>query len=58
MSQNNGMCMPTVDGEMYYRKLTQIIEVEYYNRTKYVLFLSVIGLIAQETGDTRSTCMA
>jgi hypothetical protein len=32
------VCVPTVDGETYYGKLTQIIEVEYYNRTKYVLF--------------------
>ena len=30
--------MPIVDGEMYYGKLTQIIEVEYCDRTKYVLF--------------------
>jgi hypothetical protein len=37
-SQNSSVCVPTVDGEMYYRKLTQIIEVEYYNWTKYVLF--------------------
>jgi hypothetical protein len=37
-SQNSGVCVPTVDGEMYYGKLTQIIEVEYYDRTKYVLF--------------------
>jgi hypothetical protein len=37
-SQNNGVCVPTVDGEMYYGKLTQIIEVEYYDQTKYVLF--------------------
>jgi hypothetical protein len=37
-SQNNGVCVPIVDGEMYYSKLTQIIEVEYYDRTKYVLF--------------------
>ena len=37
-SQNSGVCIPTVDGEMYYEKLTQIIEVEYYDRTKYVLF--------------------
>ena len=30
--------MPTIDGETYYGKLTQIIEVEYYDRTKYVIF--------------------
>jgi hypothetical protein len=36
--QNGGVCMPTVDGKTYYRKLTQIIKVEYYDRTKYVLF--------------------
>jgi hypothetical protein len=32
------VCVPTVDGEMYYGKLTEIIEVEYYDKTKYVLF--------------------
>jgi hypothetical protein len=37
-SQNNGVCVPTFDDETYYGKLTQIIEVEYYDRTKYVLF--------------------
>ena len=37
-SQNSGVCVPTVDDEMYYGKLTQIIEVEYYDRTKYILF--------------------
>jgi hypothetical protein len=38
MSQNSGVCVLTVDGETYYEKLTQIIEVKYYDRTKYVLF--------------------
>jgi hypothetical protein len=38
MSQTSGVCVPTVDGKTYYGKLTQIIEVEYYNQTKYVLF--------------------
>jgi hypothetical protein len=37
-SQNSGVCVPTVDGKTYYRKVTQIIEVEYYDRTKYILF--------------------
>jgi hypothetical protein len=37
-SQNSGVCVPTIDGEIYYKKLTQIIEVKYYDRTKYVLF--------------------
>jgi hypothetical protein len=32
------VCVPTVDGKMYNGKLTKIIEVEYYERTKYVLF--------------------
>jgi hypothetical protein len=32
------VCVPTVDGEMYYGKLTDIIEVECYDRTKYILF--------------------
>ena len=38
MSQNSGVCVPTIDEKMYYEKLTQIVEVEYYNRMKYVLF--------------------
>ena len=37
-TQNSGVCVPTTDGETYYGKLTQIIEVEYYDRTKYVLY--------------------
>jgi hypothetical protein len=37
-SQNSGVCVTTVDDETYYGKLTKIIEVEYYDRTKYVLF--------------------
>jgi hypothetical protein len=37
-SQNSGICVPIVDDETYYGKLTKIIEVEYYDRTKYVLF--------------------
>jgi hypothetical protein len=36
--QNSDVCVSTIDGETYYGKLTQIIEVEYYNRTRYVLF--------------------
>jgi hypothetical protein len=37
-SQNSSMCVPTVDGETYYGKLTQIIELKYYDWMKYVLF--------------------
>jgi hypothetical protein len=37
-TQNIGMCVPTIDGLMYYGKLTDIIEVEHYDRTKYVMF--------------------
>jgi hypothetical protein len=32
------MCVPTVDGKTYHRKLTQIVEVEYHDKTKYVMF--------------------
>ena len=39
-SQNSGVCMPTIDGESYFSKLIEVIEVEYYDRTKYVLFKS------------------
>jgi hypothetical protein len=28
----------TVEGKTYYRQLTDIVEVEYYDRTTYVLF--------------------
>jgi hypothetical protein len=37
-TQNNDVCVPIVDGETYYGKLTDIVEVEYYDKTKYVLF--------------------
>jgi hypothetical protein len=37
-TKNSSVCMPTVDSKMYYGKLTDIIEVEYYDRTKYVMF--------------------
>jgi len=32
------MCVPIVDGDTYYGKLTRIIEVEYYDEPCYVLF--------------------
>jgi hypothetical protein len=31
-------CVPIVDGEIYYGKLTEVIEVEYFYKTKYVMF--------------------
>jgi hypothetical protein len=37
-TQNSGVCVPTIDGEIYYGKLTDIVEVEYYDKTKYVMF--------------------
>jgi hypothetical protein len=37
-SQNSGVCMTTVDGEMYFGKLIEVIEVEYFDKTKYILF--------------------
>jgi hypothetical protein len=37
-TQNSGVCVPTVEGETYYGQLTNIVEVEYYDRTAYVLF--------------------
>jgi hypothetical protein len=36
--QNNNVCLPTVDGDSYFGKLTEVTEVEYFNRTKYVMF--------------------
>jgi hypothetical protein len=35
---NSGVCVPNVEGETYYGQLTDIVEVEYYDRTTYVLF--------------------
>jgi len=37
-SQNSGMCVTTEDGPTYYGKLTRIIEVTYYDLTRYMLF--------------------
>jgi hypothetical protein len=37
-TQNSGVCVPGEDGHTYYGKLTRIIEVEYYDGTRYVLF--------------------
>jgi hypothetical protein len=37
-TQNSGVCVPTVEGETYYGQLTDVVEVEYYDRTTYVLF--------------------
>lgn len=37
-TQNSGVCVSTVDGLTYNRKLTDIIEVEYYDQAKYVMF--------------------
>jgi len=37
-TQNSGVCVPTVDDDTYYGKLTRIIEVEYYDTTRYMLF--------------------
>jgi hypothetical protein len=37
-TQINSVCVATVDGLTYYEKLTDIIEVKYYDMTKYVMF--------------------
>jgi hypothetical protein len=37
-SQNSGVCVATEYGPTYYGKLTRIIEVTYYDLTRYVLF--------------------
>jgi len=49
-TQNNDVCVSTVDGLMYYGKLTDIIEVEYYYRTKYVMFKCDWADIAMDKG--------
>ena len=36
--QNSGVWVPTVDGDTYFEKLLEVIKVEYFNRTKYVMF--------------------
>jgi hypothetical protein len=51
-TQNSCVCVPTVEGETYYWKLTNIVEVEYYDKTTYVLF-NAIGWTPQETGDSK-----
>jgi len=38
MTQNSGVCVPTVEGKTYYEQLTDIVEVDYYDRATYVLF--------------------
>jgi hypothetical protein len=37
-TQNSGACVPIVDGNTYFWKLIEVIEVEYFDRTKYVMF--------------------
>jgi hypothetical protein len=37
-AKNSGVCVPIIDGNTYYGKLTRIIEIEYYDTTRYVLF--------------------
>jgi hypothetical protein len=37
-SQNSGVCVTIEDGPTYYGKLTWIIEVTYYDLTRYVFF--------------------
>lgn len=37
-SQNSGVSVSTIDGPTYYEKLTSIIELQYYDGTRYVLF--------------------
>ena len=32
-TQNCDVCVPTINGKMYYGKLTQIIKIEYYDKT-------------------------
>jgi hypothetical protein len=36
-TQNSGVCVLTVEGKTYYGQLTDIVEVEYYDKTMYVL---------------------
>jgi hypothetical protein len=44
------MCVPTVDGDTYYGKLTRIIEVEYYIMTSYMLFKCDCANIRKDRG--------
>jgi hypothetical protein len=37
-TQNSRVFVLTINGLTYYEKLTDIIEVEYYDKTKYVIF--------------------
>jgi hypothetical protein len=59
-TQNSGVCVPTVDGDTYYGKLTRIIEVEYYLRKLTRLgmcYLSVIGRTLERIRDGRKMSM-
>ncbi len=59
-TQNSGMCVPTVDDNTYYGKLTRIIEVEYYLRKLTRLgmcYLSVIGRALEGIGDGQRMSM-
>lgn len=37
-TQNSGVSVSTIDDPTYYGKLTNIIEVQYYDGTRYVMF--------------------
>jgi hypothetical protein len=49
-SHNNGVCVPTIDGVTYFGKLIEVIEVEYYDRTRYVLPTYLLYLTAISLG--------
>jgi hypothetical protein len=53
--QNSDVCVPTINGETYYRKLTQVIGITTGQST---FCLSVIGQTTQGIGDTSWTSMA
>jgi hypothetical protein len=55
-TQNIGVCMPTVDGDTYYGMLTQIIEVEYYDITRYVIFKCDWADIRKDRGWSEDEC--
>jgi hypothetical protein len=37
--QNSGVCVSTIDGDTYFGKLIEVIEIKYFDRTKYIMFM-------------------
>ena len=49
-THHNGVCVVTINDDTYNEKLTKIIEVEYYDTTRYVLFKCGMVDIKEDRG--------